>query len=130
MPRPAAAALARSCACCCTAASAKASTWKMSMEECMASERPILTIPGARLPPEPHHTPVLARRMMSSSMAALLCAHTSTRTRGATPSFKADCADCAGRDVPAPAATAEPCLPAAAAPRPLAALPCARLPPR
>lgn len=86
----AAAACARCCACSCTAASASASTWNMRMDGCMASERPTLTMAGALLAPEPHHNPVLARRMISSSMAALLCAHTSTRIGGMTPSFNAD----------------------------------------
>lgn len=97
----------------------------------MASERPIRTMAGARLLPEPHHTPVLASLMISSSMAALLWAHTSTRTGGMTPSFSADCAACAGRELllsPAEASAesgARPCL--ATPPRPL---PAARPPAR
>jgi hypothetical protein len=71
----------------------------------MASERPSLTMPGARRAPDAVHTPLLARRTISSSMAALLWAHTSTRTGGTSPSFSAD----------APAGSKALLLPAAAA---------------
>lgn len=121
----AAASSARCRACCCTAASANASTWKVKIEECIASERPMRTIPGARRAPDPPHTPLFASRMMSSSMAALLWAHTSTLTGGTSPSLRADRAASAGREL-LPSLEL-PCFATAA--RPLPAAPWVRPPP-